>query len=121
MPSYLGEALIQPVYRLQRLWIRERKRVWTQPHDVAMLAVQLAVSDIRPSAIDIQHPPPIGESRQYWPRIFVQSMVEIVAEQVSDANHDYRVRPVLQQQRHNRFEHHFHSEALRLSLVIHSY
>ena len=43
-----------------------------------MFAVQLEVSDIRPSPVDVEEPPPIRKLGQERPWVLVQAMVEVV-------------------------------------------
>lgn len=60
-----------------------------------MLPMQLEVSDIWPSSIYIKEPPPICKFRQCRARIFVKSVVEIIAEQVSHSHNDQSNRPII--------------------------
>lgn len=80
---YLGKTFVQPIDGFQRFRISKRQGVWSQPHDIAMFGVQLLMGDLRPSLVDIEKPPQVGERCKQRARILVQSPVESIADCIS--------------------------------------
>lgn len=103
----LDEPFVQSVYRLQRLGIRERERIGSQPDHVAEFAVQPQLRDVWPPSVHVPEPPPVGELGQHGSRVLVEAVVEVVAEQVADDEHGHSNGPVVGDHGQDGFEHGF--------------
>jgi hypothetical protein len=57
--TYLDKPFIQSIYRLERLRIRERQRIWAKTNHIAELFMKSTMGDFWPSTIDIHEAPPV--------------------------------------------------------------
>ena len=93
--SYLRYAFVQTVNLLDRRRVCEGQLVGSKPDNIAMLPMELEIRDIRPPLVHIVEPPPVCDFGRERTRVFVEAVIEMITEQVSNQSKYYSSGPVL--------------------------